>query len=62
MMISLSKLFQMHWKGFPIRCMPFSVSKYYIYLIGLLYYIINKNEKNNIIGIVFNVLQKNNIR
>jgi hypothetical protein len=62
MKISLSKLFQMHWKGFPIRFMPFSISKYYIYLVGSIYYIINNNEKKNIIGIISNVLQKNIIR
>jgi hypothetical protein len=58
MNISLSKILQMHWKGFPIRYMPLNISKYYIYCIGYLYFNINKKEKNNIIGVILNVLQR----
>jgi hypothetical protein len=58
MNISLSKILQMHWKGFPIRYMPLSISKYYIYIIGYLYFNINKKEKENITGVILNVFNK----
>jgi hypothetical protein len=49
----------MHQKGFPIRYMSLNLSKYYIYLIGLLYFFINKNEKKNIIRVIYHVLWNN---
>ena len=62
MNLSLSKLIQMHQKGFPIRHMSLNMSKYYIYLIGFIYYTLNKSEKNNIIRIIYHVLWKYNIK
>jgi hypothetical protein len=60
MQVSLSKLFQMYLNRLPFRYLPFNISKRCIYLIGLLYFLINYAELKLIIGAVNHVLQKKN--
>jgi hypothetical protein len=58
MQVSLSRLLQMYLNRLPFRYFSFNISKYCIYFIGLIYFLINNNEMKLIIGAVNYVLQK----
>lgn len=58
MKINLSQLLQKNFIGFPFQYLPYSISRKLIYLMGILYFLINWKEMK----LILNLLKRNNYK